>query len=69
MYEEGLVSLEAPMADFLPDLKQSNKSSITLTEAMSHQSGLMSWIPFYKETLIKVKKRQYKPDTKYYSRQ
>ena len=67
MYEEGMVSLDAPMAEFLPDLKQSNKSSITLTEAMSHQSGLMSWIPFYKETLIKVKKRQYKPDPKYYS--
>lgn len=67
LYEEGKILLNAPMADYLPDLKQSNKSAITLTEAMSHQSGLQSWIPFYKETLVRVRRRQYKPDPKYYS--
>lgn len=67
LYEEGKLALDQPIANYLPDLNKSNKSGITLTETMSHQSGLMAWIPFYKETLVKVKRRLYKPNPTLYS--
>ncbi len=67
LYEEGKISMDQPLANFLPDIKSSNKSTVTLTELMSHQSGLIAWIPFYKETLQKVKRNVYKPDPGLYS--
>ena len=67
LYDEGKITLDQPMSDYLPDLKQSNKSSLNITEIMSHQAGLLGWIPFYKETLVKTGKRTYKLDPSIYA--
>lgn len=67
LYDEGKISLDQPLSDYLPDLKGTNKSRATLTEIMSHQAGFKAWIPFYKETLLRVKRHVYKPDPALYS--
>lgn len=67
LYDEGKINLEQPMSDFLPDLKGTNKEAMTLTEVMSHQAGLISGIPFYKETMLKVKKHVFKLDPQLYA--
>ncbi len=65
--DEGKITLNQPLSDFLPELKSSNKSNITLTEIMSHQAGFIAWIPFYKETLIRLKKNRFKVDPEFYA--
>lgn len=51
LYDEGKIKLSDPISKFLPELKNTDKQKITIKELLSHQSGLISWIPFYKETL------------------
>jgi len=53
LYEEKRLDLNKPLAFYLPELKNSNKANITLSEMLQHRAGLISWIPFYKETLLK----------------
>lgn len=49
---EGKFNLSAKLGDYLPELTQgSSYSSIVLRDMMAHQAGLVSWIPFYKNTL------------------
>ncbi len=67
LYDEGTISLDQPLAQYLPALKNSNKANITLTEIMSHQAGFIAWIPFYKETLVRLKRNKYKPDPTLYA--
>jgi beta-glucosidase-like glycosyl hydrolase/CubicO group peptidase (beta-lactamase class C family) len=67
LYDEGKINLDQPMSEFLPDLKGTNKESMTLPEIMSHQAGLIGGIPFYKETLLKVRKHVYRLDPLLYS--
>ncbi|HNR08438.1 MAG TPA: glycoside hydrolase family 3 N-terminal domain-containing protein [Saprospiraceae bacterium] len=67
LYDEGKIDLDQPMSEYLPDLKGTNKSRATLTEIMSHQAGFKAWIPFYKETLLRVKRHVYKPDPALYA--
>ena len=43
--------LDTPLEDFMPELKGSNKSSLSVKEVLSHYARLTPWIPFYKETL------------------
>lgn len=51
LYDQGLISLDATLGDFFPYLKNSDKGDIRLIEIMTHQSGMPSWIPFYRNTL------------------
>ncbi len=48
LYDEGRIDLNATLADYLPDLKGSNKASLRLRDVLAHQAGLKPWIPFYK---------------------
>ncbi len=49
---EGKFDLTAKLGDYLPELTQGySYSSIVLQDMMAHQAGLVSWIPFYKNTL------------------
>lgn len=51
LYEQGEIELDRPIADYLPELKASNKSKITIREVLSHQAGLAAYLPFWKETV------------------
>ncbi|GAB1858031.1 glycoside hydrolase family 3 N-terminal domain-containing protein [Flavobacteriaceae bacterium MHTCC 0001] len=63
MEEKGLVSLNSPLSELLPEYKGSNKKSITVKQMLSHYARLRPWEPFYYHTLDTVTKR---PDKKYY---
>lgn len=52
LYDEGKVRLDERLSHTLKYLEKSNKSKITIREVLSHQAGLVAWIPFYKNTLI-----------------
>ena len=49
--EDGLFTLDTQLGELLPYLKGTNKESITVRKALSHTSRMLTWIPFYKETL------------------
>lgn len=61
LYDEGKVNLDEPLSKTLTYLEKSNKKKITIREVMTHQAGLVAWIPFYHKTL----KNGY-PDTAFY---
>jgi len=67
LYEQGKVSLENRMADYIPTLQNTNKSSITVGEVLSHHSGLQGWLKFYEETITKKGKgKKARPSSKFY---
>jgi beta-N-acetylhexosaminidase len=51
LYEEGKISLDKTLGDYLPVLKNFDKGSLKIHDLLLHQAGLKSWIPFYKETI------------------
>src|SRR5690606_2893319 len=53
LYEEGKFKLDDRLSDYLPYFKRGNKSDLTFREILTHQAGLKSWTPFWKETLRK----------------
>ena len=55
LYERKKIDLHAKISKYLPELKKSNKKDIVLLDMLAHQSGLKSWIPFYKNTLVNGK--------------
>jgi beta-N-acetylhexosaminidase len=61
LYEEGKISLDGKLGDYLPELKGSNKQNLVIRDVMTHQAGLQAWIPFYLKTL-----RNGKPDPAIY---
>jgi len=61
LYDEGKVNLDEPLSKTLDYLEKSNKKKITIREVMTHQAGLVAWIPFYQKTL-----KNGNPDTALY---
>lgn len=51
LYEEEKLTLDTPLSELIPVLKNTNKQHITLKEALSHYGRLQSWIPFYLQTI------------------
>src|SRR5690606_18868604 len=51
LYEQDQLKFEDKLGDLLPEFKKSDKANITVKELLTHQSGLVAWIPFYKNTL------------------
>ncbi|MEO5967004.1 MAG: serine hydrolase [Ferruginibacter sp.] len=51
LYDEGEIKLNQKIEDFLPKLKGNKKGKITIKQLLTHTSGLVSFIPFYKSTL------------------
>ena len=51
LVEEGRVNLDAPLSDYVPYLKGTNKEQLKIRDIMAHHAGLTPWIPFYKTTL------------------
>ncbi len=50
LYEEGKLDLKKTLGDYLPWVKGSNKENLILEKILLHQAGLVSYIPFYRET-------------------
>ena len=53
LYDEGKLDLDSPVGKYLPWLNGSGKEGLSIRKILLHQAGLVSWIPFYKETLDK----------------
>lgn len=51
--EGGKLSLEAKIADYLPDYQTSNKAHIKIVDILLHQAGLRSSIPFFSNAINK----------------
>jgi beta-N-acetylhexosaminidase len=49
--DEGEISLDGKLCEYLNELDSCNKRSVSLRELLAHQAGLKDWIPFYKETI------------------
>ena len=49
--ENGQIHLDSSLQHFISLSDTSNKKKLTVREILAHQSGLLSWIPFYKQTL------------------
>lgn len=47
LYEENALSVASPLGRFLPSFMRPDKRDITVADALSHSSGLASWMPFY----------------------
>ncbi len=47
LYDESKLKLSVPLSTYVPVLKGTDKSQITLREALFHETGLVSFIPYY----------------------
>ena len=58
----GLLNLDDPLVKHLPELEGSNKGGITIRNILTHEAGLIPYIPHFTQTL---ENNQWKPE--YYS--
>jgi len=49
--DQNKIDFNSTLETLSPRFKGTNKANLTFKEVMSHQSGIVPWIPFYKETL------------------
>lgn len=59
--EEGRFSPEETLGHYLPYFRKSDKADLLMKDILAHQAGLVSWIPFWKQTVNK--KGKFKPKT------
>ncbi|MBX9449579.1 MAG: beta-lactamase family protein [Taibaiella sp.] len=60
LYEEGKIMLQGNLMAYLPMVKGTDKATIRISDLLTHQAGLKSWIPFYKYTLDEQTKQPMK---------
>lgn len=64
LQDQGKFSLDYNLCDYIPEMVGEGKyMNLNMREILSHQSGLVSWIPFYIKTL-----KAGIPNPKYYSK-
>ena len=51
MVDEGKINLDAKFSTYWPSFENSNKKDLEVREILAHQSGLQSWIAFWKNTV------------------
>jgi beta-N-acetylhexosaminidase len=51
LYEEGKLDLKKTLGDYLPVVKGTTKAHLQVADILLHQAGLVSYIPFYTETI------------------
>jgi beta-glucosidase-like glycosyl hydrolase/CubicO group peptidase (beta-lactamase class C family) len=51
LYDDGKLDLDKTLGDYLPWVAGSNKANLKLNDVLLHQAGLVSFIPFYRETI------------------
>ncbi len=52
LVDERKILLDEPLSNYLPELKNTNKSRLIIRDIMCHQARLKPWIPFYKNILL-----------------
>lgn len=55
LYDEQKIDLNEYLGKYLPITKGTDKEYLRIKDILTHQAGLKSWIPFYKETLDSTK--------------
>ena len=58
LVDSGVIGLESTLGELLPDYKNTNKSTITIQEMLSHFAQLKPWIPFYVSTLDTITEKR-----------
>ena len=53
LYDEGKFDLDAPLKQYLPEFKNSNKANLTFREMLAHQAQLKPYIVYWQKTLKK----------------
>ena len=48
---EGKFSPNGHLGDYVPLFKGSNKDTLLMRDVLTHQAGMVAWIPFWRETL------------------
>ncbi|HUS00597.1 MAG TPA: glycoside hydrolase family 3 N-terminal domain-containing protein [Chitinophagaceae bacterium] len=56
LYDEGKLDLQKKLGDYLPWVKGTDKENLLIEKILLHQAGLVSYIPFYKETIDSITK-------------
>lgn len=51
LYDQHKFKTTDKLSEYVPMLKKSNKNNLKINQIMTHQAGLKSWIPFYKNTI------------------
>ena len=51
MQEHNLMDLRKKVSTYLPEMKKTNKKDITVIDMLTHQSGLVPFIPMYNSTV------------------
>ncbi|WP_345947589.1 glycoside hydrolase family 3 N-terminal domain-containing protein [Mucilaginibacter sp. PAMB04274] len=51
LYEEGRLDIQKTLGDYLPWVRGTDKANLKLFDVLLHQAGLVSFIPFYRETI------------------
>ncbi|MEM9931624.1 MAG: serine hydrolase, partial [Bacteroidota bacterium] len=51
LHGQGNFDLDAPLVDYFPQAKGSNKANLQFREMLSHQARLRPWIPYWRTTL------------------
>jgi len=51
LYDQGKFKLDDPFQVLWPNFKHSNKSDLTIREILAHQSGMIAWIPYWRNTV------------------
>jgi beta-glucosidase-like glycosyl hydrolase/CubicO group peptidase (beta-lactamase class C family) len=51
LYDQGKISLDAYIGKYVPATRGTDKEYLKIKDILTHQAGLKSWVPFYKETL------------------
>ncbi len=64
LVDEGRVNLNERLVTYLPELAGTNKAKLIVRDVLAHHAKLQPWIPFYKETMSKTRKR---PSSSLYS--
>lgn len=55
LYEKGSIRLDTKVAQYLSELKETNKDQMTVREVLTHQAGLLPYLPYWKRTLTRYK--------------
>lgn len=53
LYDESKIKLTTPISTYVSALKVTDKSGITIREALLHETGLRSFIPYYMQAIDK----------------
>lgn len=62
LVDEEKVNLDDPLSKYVPELRNSNKSTLTLRSILAHQARLEPWIPYWQLTK-KKNNAGFKPKT------